>query len=382
MKKYKVIENNATDVIEAFSAKKIKVTPRDFDNLENTVIPIQEFEAPVFDEEPIVEENNYFNDEYHVDAEEIPAIDAFEEPIVVDQSNDFEEPENNDLSFAEETAENDNDYYEENPIEAEYMKEAPTEEEPKSQISEWRDHVDRPSISSISDTLAGSGLTYVSSTSSFTEEQLEEKINSLSGRAKDLAMERLEKIKSLNDEINASSAELNKSGDTINGLKTLEGYNNNFADKLDEFYSKTEEINLDEIMKAATEAGIPIDKEVENYVNSIKALAGKKDNAIKNNEKISENLVKEEEIRNELTKVTEEKKEEKNGILSKLPEEITTAQKADSIAQKVAELEEEKRKLLEQIGLDKEDPKKVVDITNKFNSLRETEEDKGYAKAA
>lgn len=382
MEKYKVIENNATDVIEAFSAKKIKVTPRDFDNLENTVIPIQEFEAPVFDEKPIVEENNYFNDEYHDEVVETPAIDAFEEPIVVDQSSDFEEPENNDLSFAEETAENDNDYYEENPIEAEYMKETPAEEEPKSQISEWRDHVDRPSISSISDTLAGSGLTYVSSTSSFTEEQLEEKINSLSGSAKDLAMERLEKIKLLNDEINASSAELNKSGDTINGLKTLEGYNNNFADKLDEFYSKTEEINLDEIMKAATEAGIPIDKEVENYVNSIKALAGKKDNAIKNNEKISENLVKEEEIRNELTKVTEEKKEEKNGILSKLPEEITTAQKADSIAQKVAELEEEKRKLLEQIGLDKEDPKKVVDITNKFNSLRETEEDKGYAKAA
>lgn len=382
MEKYKVIENNPTDVIEAFSAKRIKVTPGDFDNLKSTVIPMQEFEAPVFDEEPMVEENNYFNDEYHVAAEENPAIDAFEEPIVVDQSNDFEEPENNDLSFAEETAENDNDYYEENPIEAEYMKEDPAEEEPKSQISEWRDHVDRPSISSISDTLAGSGLTYVSSTSSFTEEQLEEKINSLSGRAKDLAMERLEKIKSLNDEINASSAELNKSGDTINGLKTLEGYNNNFADKLDEFYSKTEEINLDEIMKAATEAGIPIDKEVENYVNSIKALAGKKDNAIKNNEKISQNLVKEEEIRNELTKVTEEKKEEKNGILSKLPEEITTAQKADSIAQKVAELEEEKRKLLEQIGLDKEEPKKVVDITNKFNSLRETEEDKGYAKAA
>ena len=382
MENYKVIESNATDVIEAFSAKRIKVTPGDFDNLKSTVIPMQEFETPVFDEKPMVEENNYFNDEYHVDAEETPAIDAFEEPIVVDQSNDFEEPENNDLSFAEEAAENDNDYYEENPIEAEYMKEDPAEEEPKSQISEWRDHVDRPSISSISDTLAGSGLTYVSSTSSFTEEQLEEKINSLSGRAKDLAMERLEKIKSLNDEINASSAELNKSGDTINGLKTLEGYNNNFADKLDEFYSKTEEINLDEIMKAATEAGIPIDKEVENYVNSIKALTGKKDNAIKNNEKINQNLVKEEEIRNELTKVTEEKKEEKNGILSKLPEEITTAQKADSIAQKVAELEEEKRKLLEQIGLDKEEPKKVVDITNKFNSLRETEEDKGYAKAA
>ena len=122
----------------------------------------------------------------------------------------------------------------------------------------------------------------------------------------------------------------------------------------------------------------------------VEKIASKVEGVEKDITRIDEDKEKEESISKALSEQAEKMEEDKKDILSKLPEELKSAADIDELAERQAQIEEDSKRKIKEIQAqkdalsktlpmftEKEDPKQVVSVENKFEAVRE-----GYAKAA
>ena len=396
MENYTVIDDKVIEAKEE-AVKKIRLTPEDFDrlkgkavkeevsfDLEDTILNEEEpaefkYEEPVVEiEEPVVDET--------------PVEEVTEEVVEAETEPDFsyDTPVYENFEPAEEV------YEEEVPVVEEVKDEV--EEEPyvpfeEKEVSPWKEPGEAtykvPDIPS-----SNLSAAYVSATGVNSDEYYKKLSESgtLSKTASEVLDRRLEQIDSIDSDLDALRQEKDKAIDTINKLQSEKEIRTAGKDQISDFIESVSKLDEAGLNEAAEKANVDLENEMKEFKKVIEKFASKVEEVEKNITRIDEDKTKEESISEALSEQEGKMEEDKKDILSKLPEELKSAADIDDLAEQQAQIEADTKRRIEELKAqrealsktlpmftEKEEPKQVVNVENKFEAVRESE---GYAKAA